>query len=224
MSIVVHDLKNPISTITGFAGFLESDDFTQNERRIFVNKILETGNRMLHLVQNILKVNLFENGQIETRIIPANIVWIVQSIIQNYQIQSLEKSITIHNTAEHDEILALVDESLIQQVFENLISNAIKYSPHGKHIYAETRYYRYTHNDAAVRITIRDEGPGFTDEDKLRLFGKFARLSARPTGGEHSTGLGLNIVKKLVEVMSGKVWCESESGKGATFIVELPIP
>ena len=74
----------------------------------------------------------------------------------------------------------------------------------------------------AVRIEIQDEGEGISAEDMKRLFGKFARLSARPTGGEHSTGLGLSIVKKMVEAMNGKVWCESEVGKGATFIVELP--
>ena len=75
----------------------------------------------------------------------------------------------------------------------------------------------------SVQIRIHDEGPGLSEEDMAKLFGKFARLSARPTAGEQSTGLGLSIVKKLVEAMNGKVWCESELGKGATFIVELPV-
>jgi signal transduction histidine kinase len=70
---------------------------------------------------------------------------------------------------------------------------------------------------------VRDEGPGISAEDQKRLFGKFARLSAQPTAGEHSTGLGLAIVKRLVESMKGKVWCESELGKGAAFIVEFPL-
>ena len=69
---------------------------------------------------------------------------------------------------------------------------------------------------------MHDEGPGISEEDMKKLFGKFARLSAQPTGGEHSTGLGLSIVKKMVEAMNGRVWCESELGKGATFMVELP--
>lgn len=73
-----------------------------------------------------------------------------------------------------------------------------------------------------IRIEIEDQGPGITEADMKKLFGKFARLSAQPTGGEHSTGLGLSIVKKLVEAMNGRVWCESEPGKGAKFIVELP--
>jgi signal transduction histidine kinase len=73
-----------------------------------------------------------------------------------------------------------------------------------------------------VRIEIQDEGPGLTEQDKTKLFTKFARLSAKPTGQESSTGLGLSIVKRLVDEMNGQVWCESEHGKGATFIVELP--
>ncbi len=71
-------------------------------------------------------------------------------------------------------------------------------------------------------MEVQDEGAGISPDDMKKLFGKFARLAARPTGGEHSTGLGLSIVKKIVEAMNGRVWCESELGKGATFIVELP--
>jgi signal transduction histidine kinase len=103
------------------------------------------------------------------------------------------------------------------EIFDNLVSNAVKYSPQGRNIYV--RVARQAEN---VLIAVQDEGPGLSEDDKAKLFGKFTRLSARPTAGEHSTGLGLSIVKRMVEAMNGKVWCESELGKGATFIVELP--
>jgi signal transduction histidine kinase len=102
------------------------------------------------------------------------------------------------------------------QVLENLISNAVKYSPPGKNIFVRLRQ-----QSGAIRLEVQDEGPGLSGEDQKKLFGKFARLSAKPTGGEHSTGLGLSIVKKMVEALTGRVWCESEPGRGATFIVEL---
>ena len=106
---------------------------------------------------------------------------------------------------------------MAQQVIENLVSNAVKYSPPGKAIRV------HVHRDTALaRCEVQDEGPGLSESDKARLFGTFARLSALPTGGEQSTGLGLSIVKKLVESMKGRVWCESELGKGATFIIEFP--
>jgi signal transduction histidine kinase len=111
----------------------------------------------------------------------------------------------------------VVDPTVTTQVFENLISNAIKYSPPGK-----TITVRLTEEASGVRFEVRDEGPGLSVEDHRKLFGKFARLSAKPTGGEHATGLGLSIVKRMVEAMNGKVWCESELGKGASFMVELP--
>jgi two-component system sensor histidine kinase/response regulator len=77
-------------------------------------------------------------------------------------------------------------------------------------------------NGDAIVCEIKDQGPGLTEEDMKKVFGKFARLSARPTGGEHSTGLGLSIVKRLAESMKGKVWCESIHGQGASFFVGLP--
>ena len=101
---------------------------------------------------------------------------------------------------------------------DNLISNAVKYSPKGKSIFVRVREV-----EGRVRAEVQDEGPGISAEDRKRLFGKFARLTARPTAGEHSTGLGLAIVKRLVESMQGEVRCESELGQGATFIVELPV-
>jgi signal transduction histidine kinase len=122
---------------------------------------------------------------------------------------------------------------------DNLISNALKYTPMGKSVSVTAEVVDVVrHNkalvgadmdnldDAAfvqcVRISITDEGPGLTDTDKNRLFQKFARLSAQPTGGESSTGLGLAITKRLVELMNGRVWCESEYGYGARFTVEFP--
>jgi signal transduction histidine kinase len=113
--------------------------------------------------------------------------------------------------------VALLDPSITVQVLENLVSNAVKYSPPGKNIFV-----RLKKQPSVARMEVQDEGPGLSAEDQKKLFGKFARLSAKPTGGEHSTGLGLSIVKKMVEAMNGKVWCESELGRGATFIVEFP--
>jgi len=112
----------------------------------------------------------------------------------------------------------------MREVFSNLISNAIKYSPHGKTI---TVRYGYSESDSEskrVLIAVKDEGQGLSDLDKQKLFGQFQRLSARPTGGESSTGLGLWIAKQFVEKHGGRIWAESEGkGKGTTFFVELPV-
>jgi signal transduction histidine kinase len=145
-------------------------------------------------------------------------------IVTNYQQRALQKDIALHYLPEQNDALSriLVDEQAFQQVIDNLISNAIKYSPHQKNVWVRVLSQRYDDGKIVGRIEVQDEGEGISADDMKKLFGKFARLSAQPTGGEHSTGLGLSIVKKMVEAMNGRVWCESELGKGATFIVELP--
>ena len=106
----------------------------------------------------------------------------------------------------------------MQRVIDNLISNAVKYSPLGKQVWVNV-----VPLESDVLVKVRDEGPGLTEEDKKRVFGKMNRLSAQPTGGEHSTGLGLFIVKKLSEEHGGKVGVDSKHGHGATFWVKLPL-
>ena len=107
----------------------------------------------------------------------------------------------------------LADVSALGQILDNLISNALKFSPPGKQIFVSVRPA-----GKHAECVIRDEGPGFTVEDKTRMFRRYGRLSARPTGGEPSTGLGLSIVRKLVQAMNGELLCESNPGQGAAFI------
>jgi signal transduction histidine kinase len=110
-----------------------------------------------------------------------------------------------------------IDGNFFTQILENLLSNALKFSYPGSRVFVRLRT-----DEAWLYLQVADEGPGLSPADHARLFGKFQRLSVRPTGGEPSSGLGLSIVKKYVELMGGKVWCESEKGKGARFVVQLP--
>jgi two-component system sensor histidine kinase/response regulator len=113
--------------------------------------------------------------------------------------------------------MVFADASALNQIFDNLVSNALKFSPQGKKVSISVRSV-----NQHVECVIHDEGPGFTAEDKMRMFRRYGRLSARPTGGEPSTGLGLSIVRKLVQAIDGELACESEPGKGATFTIRLP--
>ena len=113
----------------------------------------------------------------------------------------------------------LADVSALGQVLDNLLSNAVKFSPAGRKIYVAIKT-----SDRYAEWSVQDEGPGFTPEDKAKMFRRYGRLSARPTGGEPSVGLGLSIVRKLVQAMNGELSCESEPGGGALFKVRLPRP
>jgi len=111
---------------------------------------------------------------------------------------------------------ANVDRNYVVLVFENLLSNAIKFSPEGKNIYVNLYEKK-----GKVRIEIMDEGPGISEQDIQKLFGKYQREASQPSGEVKQESIGLSIVKKYVEAQNGKVWCVSEPGKGATLIVEF---
>lgn len=224
MGIVSHDLKNPIAAVIGFVDVLQESrhlSLDSEQTREILRQISITGERMMTLLRNLLDVNALEYGTIAANSMPLNINTIARVVGEEYKNQADAKDITVHFIeAPHDLILG--DEMMTYQIFVNLVSNAIKYSPSGKNIYIKTSNGKSAGQET-VRFSVRDEGPGISATDREKLFKRFMKLSARPTAGEDSTGLGLFIVKKMVEAMKGKVWCESEQGQGATFIVEFPL-
>ncbi|HTM50896.1 MAG TPA: ATP-binding protein [Bryobacteraceae bacterium] len=218
MGIAAHDLKNPLGAIRGYAEMLEEDaaEVSKEEVADTASRIKKSANLMFDLVSNLLDVNRIEQGKLETTLKVCDLSGTVKQAVEGYRARAQAKQIQLHYEEAAPVPPVMADASQLVQVIDNLISNAVKYSPAGKNIYVRVRQV-----GQGVRTEIRDEGPGISGEDQKRLFGKFARLTARPTAGEHSTGLGLAIVKKLVESMQGKIWCESELGKGATFILEM---
>ena len=236
LGIVAHDLKNPLGAIASFANIIKYDDssLSPEHRMEFIDHIIESAERMFEIIRNLLDINALERGGLRFHLQPVEISSIVTYAVGSFAQRAAEKNITFH-TELNPVLYAVADEQLVMQVVDNLISNAVKYSPHGKNVYiCISNNNDSTENQSSipakdaqgqdsVRISVRDEGPGVSEEDKQKMFGKFARLSAQPTGGEHSTGLGLSIVKKMVEGMNGRVWCESVVEQGATFIVELPM-
>jgi two-component system, sensor histidine kinase and response regulator len=223
LGIVAHDLKNPLSNIRMFSELIHKDapKLSTDEIVEFSGDVVTETDRMFTLITNLLDVNKIERG-FKANTIPLSLAGIAEGITDSYKARAEQKNLHLHyeNTAGSDATV-LADEVAAIQVAENIISNAVKYSPNGanKNIWVRVAS---SPGGKAFRMEVQDEGPGLSTEDKEKMFGHFARLSALPTGGEHSTGLGLSIVKKMVEAMNGKIWCESELGKGATFIVELP--
>jgi signal transduction histidine kinase len=218
MGIVAHDLRNPLGAIKGFAELIvEEPQMPRTELEDFGRRIGEAAARMAQMVQNLLDANRIERGEMKLNLAPTDLCPVLAGVIEAQRPRAVAKQQTIHLQNEAAAVSVLIDPNFMVQVLENLVSNAVKYSPLGKNVFV-----RLKKETDSVRCEVQDEGPGLSEEDQKKLFGKFARLSARPTGGEHSTGLGLSIAKKLVEAMHGKIWCQSEPGKGATFIVSLP--
>lgn len=224
LGIISHDLKNPLSAISGLTDVLQNEEDFQTspeERKNIFAQISRAVHRMKELINNLLDADRIESGSISVRLVTISADGLLSILIEEYRAKALPKNIQVHFTAEQEHYVK-ADEQLLYQVCDNLLSNAVKYSPLGKNVWVSLESAIGEDGKSAVRLIIRDEGPGISTDDQKRLFKRFARLSAQPTAGEHSTGLGLSIVKKMVEAMQGKVWCETEFGKGSTFIVELP--
>ncbi len=223
LGIAAHDLKNPLASMLMTASRVRKyhQKMTSDEIAGQMGALETVVQRMTGIITNLLDINAIESGALKMDITQICLNTVAQELVADYEQRAAAKNIHIHYETPNQTAKDFVvsgDNNLTREVLDNLLSNAIKYSPPQKNVFMRIRK-----TERAVRVEIQDEGPGLSEDDKTKLFGKFARLSARPTGGEHSTGLGLSIVKKMVEAMNGSVRCESELGKGATFIVELPI-
>ncbi len=228
LAIVSHDLRNPLVSTLLAIKLLQKryPNLSDEEKFAYIAKIQSASEQMIDFITKLLDVNALETGKMPVSLVPCDIRVATEAIMENYQARAVAKGITFIYEAAPEPIV-LADAVLLPQVLDNLLSNALKYSPNDKVIAVRITACGANKDDNTndrplIRFEVQDQGPGLTDEDKHRLFQKFARLSARPTGGEHSTGLGLSIVKKMVEAMHGSVWCTSEIGQGSTFVIELP--
>ena len=146
-----------------------------------------------------------------------NISQLVSEVISESKDRANQKNITLFNNLISNNKI-VIDKKWMKIAVYNLISNAIKYSPSGKSIHVDTNII-----SDKYKISVKDEGPGISAEDQENLFKKFQRLSAKPTGNETATGLGLYIVKDIVEKHNGEVSCESSINRGSTFSIMLPL-
>jgi len=218
LGIMAHDLKNHLSGMQLSAQLLKDrvDPVGDDKTVRLVNNMCQSTGQLLAFVKEFLANASVDHGtQLQRQRL--NLTEYATGVVQEYQEPAARKNLHLHLEAPPEAMSVYADSTALNQVLDNLLSNAVKFSQPDKHIHITV-----LPQDEFVECVVRDEGPGFTPEDKQRMFRRYGRLSARPTGGEPSTGLGLSIVKKLVMEMGGEVACESQPGKGATFILRLP--
>ncbi len=213
IGIVVHDLKNPLTSAISVADLFLQEKITEDQGE-YLSLIRKSLKRMNGLVAKILEIKVLESLSLQINYSLLNLKEVTQQVITSLKVQSDNKGIEIKE--ELDDSRANLDRSLLVQILDNLLSNAIKFSDRDTSICVTLKS-----SESTVRFEVKDQGPGISEADKPNLFLKFQQLEARPTSGENSTGLGLSIVKKYVEAMEGRVWCETVPGEGSTFIVEF---
>ena len=219
IGIVAHDLKSPLNQINGLLSLLKlTSSGLSPEAMGYIEMIEKSSGRLSDMIAKILDVEAIESKKMNLVFDRVDLGELISTLVERYEYAANQKGITVH-TQKQAETIAYADWGYTEQVLENLLSNAIKFSPADRNVFIKV----YLDNGQAL-CHIRDEGPGITEGDKKKLFGKYQKLSAKPTGNETSTGLGLSIVKKFVDAMNGRIWCESREGEGANFFVALPIP
>lgn len=218
--ILSHDLRAPINNIKGLTEIHQTDhkeDFSESENRT-LNLIKSESDRILSMISKILNVEALNVESKRDKNEKVNITKVLDDTIVSFSTTAKSKQIKIEGSYPRQELMILGDKVHLHQVLENLVSNALKFSK------AETKItIDLKTTGKLVQISIQDEGPGLTEDDREKIFKKFQTLSAKPTGNEVSTGLGLSIVKKYVEQMKGKIWYESQLGKGTKFIVQFSL-
>lgn len=217
LRLVAHDLKNPLNGVRELAKIVRGEVTSPPEATELLGLIEDASDQMLHLVSQLLESEALESGKLELHKEDLSLAALVAEVIRANQGQADRKEQSIDYRAECNGLCVVhADRDLLKEAVDNLVNNAIKYSPSGTSITISV----HEENDAIV-LQVRDEGPGLTPADMENLFKKFQRLSAVPTGGESSTGLGLSIVKQIVELHGGRVWAESTPGHGSTFSIAL---
>ena len=216
LGIAAHDLKNPLTVILGNAELMTMTGNPQISAKCN-RTIIAAATRMRDLIASLLDANAIEQGKYISRVENCDLNEIVEQCVESNRASADRKKIGLR-LGVSENLWAKVDRAATQQIFDNLISNALKFSPPESTVTIHTLPEK-----DFVLVTVRDQGPGINAEDQKKLFQKFTRLTARPTGGEGSTGLGLSIVKRLVDAMGGNIQCQSTPGDGAVFIVRLPI-
>lgn len=226
LGIAAHDMKTPLNSILGFSSLIteeiDSDvnnNDTFNKINRFARNISDISKFMSKNINDLLNNQILEKGQIVLNKKRTNITNIVINSIKMNETWIKSKNINIC-ISNFEDVFAYVDEDKFINIVQNLVSNAIKYSPKGKSIYLGLSYSDSTNN--FIRFSVKDEGEGISKNDYDKLFTKFSKLSAKPTAGESSTGLGLSIVKKLTELHNGNIFLNKAYKDGAEFILDIP--
>ncbi|NUN70063.1 MAG: hypothetical protein HUU02_10175 [Bacteroidetes bacterium] len=218
LGILSHDFKNKVVNLNHFAKTINEQQQDVDVVKEHAHLMEQTTQYMLRLIEDTLSSSALEKGQLVFTKARVDIVQLTELVVLKNRIQLQQKSQTIEFRTNVERCVVSGSERWLNEAIDNLVNNAGKFSPSGTAVNVAIEA-----NDLQVRIMVKDEGPGLTEEDKKQLFQQFKRLSAQPTGGEISTGLGLAIVHKIAEMHNGKVWAESEQGKGSTFIIEMPV-
>ncbi|NNG26532.1 MAG: response regulator, partial [Ignavibacteriaceae bacterium] len=219
ISIISHDLRTPFSSILGFTELLSGDEtLSKAERLQYINFIKESSNSMLSLVNSLLDWTRLQTGRVKFEPQKIQAKTIIEKSINSLSGMSYQKGITVGSAVGNKHFI-FVDKNLIDQVFNNLLSNAIKFTNKDDNV---TVFVKPSGSVRFLEFSIKDTGRGIKQENIDKLFSVDTKFTSDGTSGEKGSGLGLSLVKDIIEKHGGQIWVESEYGKGSEFKFTLP--
>jgi signal transduction histidine kinase/HAMP domain-containing protein len=218
VSTVSHDLRSPLTLMRGYATMLDMVGELNEQQQSYVGKIITGVENMAHLVNDLLDLGRIDMG-VDLQVEPVPVLNVLDKVTNTLRIQATQKDIELSLELPKDLPQHIdADPSLFHQAIYNLVENAIKYTPEGGQVFVRVRFF-----EEYLVFEIQDTGIGIAPEDMPRLFEKFYRGKAREARARAGTGLGLAIVRSIAERHGGRVWFESEEGKGSVFYLQIPI-
>lgn len=220
LGMAAHDLRSPLAIIQGYAAFLTENASSELSEKnlMFLNTIYSTSEFMLNLVEDLLNVSKIESGKLELNKETFDLTEFVKRNIELNKVLAGDKNIDINLTGSPGSIQIFADRHKIEQVFNNLLNNAIKFSYSGTNIQVDI-----SHFNGKAKVSVKDQGKGIPKDQQDKIFQPFGKTSETGTEGEQGTGLGLLIVKRIVEGHGGEIWVKSEPKEGTAFTFTLPM-
>ncbi len=218
LGMAAHDLRGPLGHISAFTDFILEEAELKKEHVEFLNIIKKTSKHLLNMVNNLLDVSKIESGKFELNYQSFDLVQHIVGITDINRTNAQAKSLTLNVEARPSVIFISADADKLEQVMNNLLSNAIKFSKSGTNIMVLIERH-----DRDVEVSVIDQGQGIPLDEQKKLFLPFQKTSVRGTAGEQSTGLGLAIIKKIIDAHKGTIRVDSKPGMGSTFSFVLPV-
>ncbi len=213
MSIIAHDMKSPSSRIEGLISIFDLQNLTADQKEI-LHRLKSTANESKQLIDDLLEAKSFQDN---LSIEKVNINDLISDLTIGFLPLANKKRIRIFTMGLKSNLWIETSAYQLRRILDNILSNAIKFSPFDTRIEIVC-----VQNKTNLSIAIQDQGPGFSKDDEAKMFQMFQKLSARPTAGEGSTGLGLSIIKNLTSLLNGEVKYVTQLSKGTTFTLILP--
>jgi len=219
IGMAAHDLRNPLGVILNFSEFLQDElkEVLSEQHLSFLQNIMKSSEYMYSLVQDLLDYSKIESGKIQLILEEFDLVQKLKDIVANYNTLSKRKKIIVNFNSDAESAFISADSYKVMQVFHNLIDNAVKFSPEGSEVNVVLKNQKNK-----ILVMVKDRGKGIAKEDQDKVFVPFTSIATKGTAGEKGTGLGMSIVKRIVDSHQGEIWLESELKKGTTFFVEIP--